>query len=272
MKRIGLNINSSKFIEESIIRNIKDKINHYFKDSEVNVYMDSNGLKENKQGKLDLVVVLGGDGTILRTAKAIAEQQTPIFGINMGNLGFLTSIEISELDEALKKISNGDYNLEERIMLQCELREGEVLEELYCLNDIVVSKGTVSGILNYEVFINDKFYTSFNSDSIIVSTPTGSTAYSFSAGGSIIYPTLDVISLIPNCPHSMQSRSIIINGDSKIDIIINRKNRKAILSVDGVDRDLKECNKVTIKKSKYKCKLLRVKGYDYFKVLREKIF
>lgn len=273
MKKIGLNINSSKFIGEKVIEEIINRITQYIKGVEVKVYRDSIGLEKIKFEELDMIVVLGGDGTILRTARTIAGFEVPILGINMGRLGFLTAAEILELEKAIESISKGKYIVENRMMLECEVNNEGNIKTYNSLNDIVISKGTLSRILNYEIYIDNKFYTSFNSDGVIISTPTGSTAYALSAGGPIVYPTLDVISLIPICPHSMQMRSIILESNSEISIIINSKNERVFLTVDGQEAiDLEKCKKVIVKKYDFKCKLVRINGYNYFEVLRKKIF
>jgi len=273
MKNIGLNINSSKFIDENIIENIINKITQSIKGVEVKIYRDSIDLDRIKSKELDMIIVLGGDGTILRTARTVARFEVPILGINMGHLGFLTAVEILEIEKAIENIGKGSYTIEDRMMLQCEINIDGNTKLYNSLNDIVVSKGTLSRILNYEIYINDKFYTSFNSDGVIISTPTGSTAYALSAGGPIVYPTLDVISLIPICPHSMHMRSIILESSSKISIIVNSKNEQVFLTIDGQEAiDLEKCRRIEVKKYSFKCKLVRINGYNYFEVLRKKIF
>lgn len=273
MKSIGVNINTSKSIDNEAIDRIISIIKRYIQDAEVKVYRDSIGLQNINFDDLDMIIVLGGDGTILRTARAIAKFQVPILGINMGHLGFLTAVEILEIERAIKSISQGEYTIEDRMMLQCEMENKSSLNVYNCLNDIVISKGALARMLNYEIYIDNKFYTSFKSDGIIISTPTGSTAYALSAGGPIIYPTLNVISIIPICPHSMQVRSIILHENSEISVIINNKNERVYLTLDGQEAmDLEQCNKVIVKKYDFKCRLIQISGYNYFEVLRKKLF
>ncbi|MCY6483766.1 NAD(+)/NADH kinase [Clostridium aestuarii] len=273
MKNIGVSINSSKFIDEKIVNEIIGKISTYNKGANIKTYKDSIDSYEIIDEKLDVIIVLGGDGTILSAARTVAPLGIPILGINMGNLGFLTAAESLEFEEALKKLKENKYYIEDRMMLQCEIENNNDRKEYVSLNDIVISKGTLSRIFKYEIFIDDKFYTSFKADGIIISTPTGSTAYALSAGGPIIYPTIDVIALVPICPHSMHMRSIILEGNSKINIVISKKNESAFLTVDGQDSiNLEKYQNVIIKKSNEKCKLIRIEGYDYFDVLRKKIF
>lgn len=273
MKNIGININSSKFIDKEVIDNIIYKIKKNIKDANIKIYTNCSGLKSMESGENDFIIALGGDGTILSTARAIAPYEIPILGINMGNLGFLTSVESLDLDAAIENLSKGKFHIEDRMMLQCEVVNEKNKKTYSCLNDVVISKGTLSRIFKYDIFINDKFYTSFKSDGVIISTPTGSTAYALSAGGPIIYPTLDVMLLTPICPHSMQMRSIILESKSEISILIDKRNESAFLTVDGqksIELDKRE--KITIKQYDVKCKLIKIDGYDYFEVLRKKIF
>lgn len=273
MKNIALNINSSKFIDEGVIESIINKIQKYFKDSTVVVYKDSRGLDSENTRKFDMVVVLGGDGTILRAARSVAEFKVPILGINMGHLGFLTAVEVSEFEEAIEKLSLKKYKIEDRMMLTCEVKNKNETKVYNSLNDVVISRRPLARILNSTIYIDNELYTEFNSDGIIVSTPTGSTGYALSAGGPIVYPTLEAISLTPICPHSMQNRSIMIESTSEICINVDDKNESVFLTLDGQKGvEIDQFTKITIKKSEFKCKLIRIDGYNYFDVLREKIF
>ncbi|KOA20933.1 NAD kinase [Clostridium homopropionicum DSM 5847] len=273
MKNIGVNINSSKFIDEKVINEIIEKISKYFNKAKIKIFMDTIGLEEETTKNLDMVIVLGGDGTILRTARIISKFNVPILGINMGNLGFLASVEILELEEAFEKLSKGEYKVEDRMMLQCEVFSEDSQKTYNCLNDIVISKGALSRILKYDVYIDGEFYTSFKSDGIIISTPTGSTAYALSAGGPIIYPTLEIMSLTPICPHSLHSRSIILESNSEICIKVDSKNERFFLTLDGQESVKPEqCEMIMVKKYDCKCKLIKINGYNYFQVLHKKIF
>lgn len=273
MKNIGININSSKFINNKVIDDIIFKINKYIKEANIKIFKDSIGLNEITSSKLDILIVLGGDGTMLRAARTIAKFGVPILGINMGHLGFLTGSEVSDIESVLQSLSEGKYNIEERIMLEGKITGNNDSNNLCCLNDIVISRGTLSRILNYDVYVDNALYTSFNSDGLIISTPTGSTAYALSAGGPLLYPTLDVISLTPICPHSMNSRSIIIDGKSEVFIKIDKKNASVYLTLDGQESiNLQDSQAILIKKYDYKCKLIKINGYNYFDVLRRKLF
>ena len=272
MKNIGININISKDIDGKILKSITEVIYNEIVDCNLKIFRDSKKLKYDAIKELDLLIVLGGDGTILGAARSLGEHQIPILGVNIGNLGFLTTVESSRFKVAMEAVNKGNYFVEERLMLQCSIfKDGENI--IYSsLNDVVISKGTLSRIIEYEIFIDDKKYTEFVADGVIIATPTGSTAYSLSAGGPIIYPQLEVISLSPICPHSLGMRSIILDSKSKIVIKLISEWESAFLTVDGQESvELKENNNILITAYPYKCKLIRLDDYDYFDVLREKI-
>ncbi|MFD3157383.1 NAD(+)/NADH kinase [Haloimpatiens sp. FM7330] len=269
MKNIGININANKDPNEKILKEIlncidKDKYNTY-------IFRDSKKIN-NMASELDIVISIGGDGTILRTARILAKYSVPIIGINFGNLGFLTTAESNELKKALSELFAGKYFIEERMMIQCILRDNKADKEIISLNDIVISKGALSRVINYNMNIDGHYYNNIIADGIILSTPTGSTAYSLSAGGPIIYPTLDLISITPICPLSLNMRSMILDSNSQISIKFDEKNESVFLTVDGQEAfELNSESEIIIKKSKYKSKLIRLEGHNYFETLRKKI-
>lgn len=272
MKKIAVNINTSKVTSDSIIEKIIYILKKYNRDAEITLFKDSKGLEEKGCCDFDVIIVLGGDGTILGTVRSVLSRDIPILGINLGNLGFLTSIEMNYLDEGIQKLCSGAYIMENRMMLDCKITKKNETESYKALNDVVISRGTIYGIYKYVISIDGKYYTTFNSDGIIISTPTGSTAYSLSAGGPIIYPTLDVISITPICPHSLHSRSIIIDGKSEVNVSISGNKEKILLSLDGQFHcDIMNLDKININSSEKKCKLIKLHGDDYFNVLRNKI-
>jgi NAD+ kinase len=273
MYKIAVNINSRKLIGDNVVEKIMYTIKKYYKDTEIILFKDSINLKERLSCDFKKIIVLGGDGTILATARAVHNCDVPILGINLGNLGFLTSIEMANLDDGIKKLSLGEYHIEERIMLDCSIQNYKNEGNRLALNDVVISRETMSGMYKYGINVNGKYYTTFNSDGIIISTPTGSTAYALSAGGPIIYPTIDVISITPICPHSLNSRSIILAADSKISISIRGNVGKIVLSLDGQSHcDIENTDIINIKSAEKKCKIIKLNGDDYFNVLRNKIF
>lgn len=271
MKNIGININSSKDLDGKILDNITKTIYNTIKEAKLFFFKDAIDLNKSDI-KLDLVISLGGDGTMLRAARELAAKGTPILGVNIGNLGFLTEVESTEFPSAIKALKEGDYFIENRMMLSCEISNDYERKTFLALNDIVLAKGTLSRIVKYDINIDNKFYTTFISDGVIVSTPTGSTAYSLSAGGPLIYPTLNLISITPICPHSLGVRTTVIDSNSKI--LINRKKQreKVFLTVDGQEAvELNEIDKVEITMSNLKCRLVKLNNYDYFTILRKKI-
>ena len=272
MKNIGININMSKDIDGKILKSILKIIYNEIMDCNIKIFKGSKELQHDGVSELDLLIVLGGDGTILGAARALGDHQIPILGVNIGNLGFLTTVESSRFKVAIEAVNQGKFFVEERLMLQCSLfKDGKDINYI-SLNDVVISKGTLSRIIEYEIFIDGKKYTEFVADGVIVATPTGSTAYSLSAGGPIIYPQLEVISLSPICPHSLGMRDIILDSKSEIKIKLISEWESAFLTVDGQESvELKENCNISITSYPFKCKLIRLEDYDYFDVLREKI-
>ncbi|MES2553921.1 MAG: NAD(+)/NADH kinase, partial [Pseudomonadota bacterium] len=169
----------------------------------------------------DLVIVLGGDGTMLSAARALLDSKIPLVGVNRGRFGFLTDVNSESMLEAMDGILQGEFNIEQRILLTASiLRDGKIISEGCALNDVVVTKTGMSRLIELEVFIDGQFVHKQRSDGLILSTPTGTTAYSLSAGGPILHPTLDAIALVPICPHTLSNRPIAINSASKVEITL----------------------------------------------------
>jgi NAD+ kinase len=272
MKNIAINVNSSKDKQGEILEDILKATYTTYPEANITVFNDSKGLMCSCIEDFDMVIVLGGDGTILSTARALPNKVIPILGVNIGNLGFLASIELFAFKEAISQIRSGNFTIEERMMLKCTLKGKSVTREFLSLNDIVISKGTLSRIVRFDITVDDNFYTAFTADGVIISTPTGSTAYSLSAGGPIIYPTLKLIEITPICPHSPGLRSLVLNSESVVSIGVEKQNESVFLTVDGQESiQLLDISDLTITRSKYACKLIRLNDYDYFNVLRKKI-
>ena len=272
MKRIGININTTKDKDGKIIKYVKDIVSKYIDETNIFIFKDSIGLENIKYNDLDIIIALGGDGTILRTSRNLNNSNIPILGVNIGNLGFLTSVELLEFENAIKKIFKDDYYVEDRMMLKCSLPLRGEPEEYIALNDIIVSKGTLARVVKYELHIDNKFYIDFTGDGLIISTPTGSTAYSLSAGGPIIYPNLDVIAVTPICPLSLSMRTIVLDCKSEISISIKSEHESMFLTLDG-QRAIKLNNyeKILVNVSNKKCRLVKFNDYNYFDILRKKI-
>lgn len=270
MKTIGVNINTSKDRDKAILKDIELIIKKHA-DVKIVIFEDSKGLNNLKKGQLDMLITLGGDGTILGTAREVAKFDVPILGVNIGTLGFLAAVEIKDFENALKEILNDNYYIEERAMIKCEVQHEGKNIIFNALNDVVISRGPLSGIAKYEVWINNSFYGSLMADGVIISTPTGSTAYALAAGGPIIEPTLDLLEFTPICPHTQGMRTIILPSNDKIKINITKKSGSVFLIIDGQENLEFLGEEVSITRSEHKCKVVRIKGYDYFDILRNKI-
>lgn len=222
----------------------------------------------------EFLVVLGGDGTILRTANIIMPMIIPILGVNLGRLGFLTSIEMENIDIYLEKSLNPDnYTIENRIMFDVEvLNDNEVVYKDVSLNDVVFSRNYLEGMIGFTLKVSDVKVDEFFADGFIISTPTGSTAYSLSAGGPILTPEMDVILLTPICPHTLYARPIVVQGNEEISVDLNSVGRKSIVTVDGQRHyKLSNTSSVKVKKSSVRTKTIRFKDRLFFTVLGEKI-
>lgn len=271
MKVIGISVNREKDRSGDICLEIQSKVKEFYPDSEIIIIPD-NDVKNEDLDRLNLLLVLGGDGTLLAAARKLSGRNVPILGINIGTLGFLTSIEVNEVDKALSLLKNEDYVIEERNMLKTTFSTSNTIETFIALNDVVVTKGTNGRMMKYEIFINGNFATSFRGDGVIFATPTGSTAYNLSAGGPILYPTLNAISMTAISPHSLGVRNLIIEGQAKIEVRVEGDLSSFQLSIDGQQNfNISTDKSVEITDSGFKTRIIRLNGYDYFDVLRKKI-
>ncbi len=221
----------------------------------------------------DIIVVLGGDGTMLSVARLVGEKGIPILGVNTGGLGFLTAVTRDELYEVLDKVLSGECSVEERIMLTaCVFRHSECIAEYLVVNDVVVNKGALARIIDLETYIDHSYVATFKADGLIVSSPTGSTAYALSAGGPILYPTLNTIVLAPICPHTLTNRPIVLPDNVVVDIVMRSRNEDVFLTIDGqVGFSLRQNDTVEVKKSEFKTRLFIPCERDYFQILRTKL-
>lgn len=221
----------------------------------------------------DFVVVLGGDGTMLSVARLIGEKGIPILGVNIGGLGFLTTVHKEDIFEILEKVIGGQCSVEERMMLTaCVLRHSECIAEYLVVNDVVVNKGALARIIDLETYIDNDYIATFKADGLIVATPTGSTAYALSAGGPIVYPTLSSIILAPICPHTLTNRPIVLPDDVHVDIILKSMNEDVFLTIDGqVGFSLRQNDMVQVRKSAFTARFFIPCERDYFSILRTKL-
>jgi len=222
---------------------------------------------------VDLIVVLGGDGTLLSVARLAGELRTPILGVNLGNLGFLTEITRHELFDVLEQIVQGEFSVSERMRLDVSVRRGnEVVGRYRVLNDIVINKGALARIIDMEVYVNDSYLTTFKADGLIVSSPTGSTAYNMAAGGPIICPGTDCFVITPICPHMLTNRPMIVSADSVIRIEVRFKDEDVVLTADGqVGMPLNGGDVVEVRRSSSRTRLILGPDKEYFEVLRTKL-
>ena len=272
MKNIGIAINPSKDEDNEILHMVVKKFREKFNFKSIAVF-SSFDIEKQDLKDIDLLVVLGGDGTLLGIARSLNDSfNAPILGINIGNLGFLSSVEISDIDNALEKLEKGKFKVVNRMMLNCKVESTENKEELKALNDVVLARGTLSRMVRFKIFVDGKIYSTFKGDGLIIATPTGSTAYSFSAGGPFVYPDLELITITPICPHTKSMQTIVLKGDSIIEICADHEDKKIYLTVDG-QKAIKVNHETSVKVSKNEksVKLLLFDDYDYFKVLRSKI-
>jgi len=224
-------------------------------------------------GEAELVVILGGDGTLIRAAQMCAPMNVPMLGVNTGHLGFLTEIEGDELFEQLEPFLEGHYVVEERMMLTARVeREGQVVAEMTALNDAVVSKGPRARLVHLKVSVGGTVVARYPADGVVVATPTGSTAYSLSAGGPIVGPTVEVLVVTPICPHSMNSRSVVVAGTEQVTITVEESPGEVGLSADGCDPTrLFKGDVIRVSRAPYSARLIRRHSYRFYEVLRQKL-
>jgi len=221
----------------------------------------------------DLIVVLGGDGTMIATARMIGDRDVLVLGINYGSLGYLTDFRIEERHSALETIFQGDYEVDRREMLDIEHRRGEeVLATGRVLNDVVINKAALARIIEIEVRLNDLFVNAFRADGLIVATPTGSTAYNLSAGGPIVYPSMNAVVLTPICPFTLTNRPIVVPDDASIELKLLNENEGVVLTLDGqTGYPMLGDDTVVIRKSNTTFNLFQPPNRNYFDVLRNKL-
>jgi NAD+ kinase len=224
-------------------------------------------------GTVDLLIVLGGDGTLLATARALDGRPAPILAVNLGGLGFLTVITREELYPTLASVLAGQYRSERRVQIEGVLsRAGEEITTFLALNDVVLNKGAISRILDFELHIDGQFVASYKSDGLIVSTPTGSTAYSLAAGGPITMPSVEAFIIAPICAHTLTHRPLVVPDTAAIDVAVTTHREAAYLTVDGqVGIATHSDDRVYLKKAGSYVELVQSPNLDYFRILQQKL-
>ena len=276
-KKIGIFVkeNSSKSVDENAL----DSMLSFFTDQNIKLYIDDSSNYKNDNGEylshkefsenIDLLVVFGGDGTLLNSARQYLEYEIPILGVNMGNVGFLTDIKVENFHTSMQEMLDGNYKIEERNLVSAKFNDNH----LYGLNEVVVHSGAYAQLMRYRLNVNDKVVYEQRSDGLIIATPTGSTAYSLSAGGPIIHPSLDVWTIIPMLPQSISSRPFVISSNEKVEMeLFEGPSENAKICVDGQkDIDVPYGLNISISKTKKTLKLVHPKDNDFFEACREKL-
>ena len=246
---------------------------------DINLYIDKSSNNKNENftvlehkefvKKVDIVVVFGGDGTLLNAARKYLNYDIPILGINMGNVGFLTDISTDNFEKTIKEVLDGNYKIEERNLVSAKFGNNH----LYGLNEVVIHSGAYAQLMRYRLNVNDKVVYEKRSDGLIIATPTGSTAYALSAGGPIIHPSLDVWTILPMLPQSLSSRPFVISSDEKVEMdLFDGPNENAKICVDGQDDiDIPYGEKILISKMEKTLKLVHPNDNDFFEACREKL-
>lgn len=280
MLTVGLFPNTKK----QSISTVLGWIIQYFKERNIRVVMPEDtafelnyshlaGKMESLKSEITFGITLGGDGTLLNTAREIAPFGIPVCGVNMGNLGFLTEIELPELNTALDRLVNRDYYIEERLMLDAVvIRNGSPIYISPALNDVVVAKGGFSRMIKLKLFIDEALTAEYPADGLIISTSTGSTGYSLSSGGPIVNPKLKVIVITPICPHTLHSRALVISEREEVKVRMQATHDDIVLTVDGQNvYSLLPDDTVVVRRSPFRARFIRFTGKSYYETLRTKL-
>ncbi|MEK6683235.1 MAG: NAD(+)/NADH kinase [Nitrospirota bacterium] len=280
MKKIGI---IAKPQNSQAVKKILDELLPWLVRQEKEAILDSDtasiaGLaspyqKSKVPSLVEMLIVLGGDGTLLSVARLVEGKDVPILGVNLGGLGFLTEVTVEELFGALGTIFKDEFVTDDRLMLKATVhRQGERVAQSLVLNDVVISKGTLARMIKLEIFINSQFVTALRGDGLILATPTGSTAYSLSAGGPIIYPSVEAMVLTPISPHTLTNRPIVIPNDVHVEVISKTREEGTMVTFDGqVGFSLRHEDVVEIRTAGSKIKLIRSPQRNYYEVLRRKL-
>jgi NAD+ kinase len=223
--------------------------------------------------ELDMIVVLGGDGTLLSVARALGSRQVPILGVNLGSLGFLTDVALKQLYSTLESIQKGEVEIDSRMMLEVDLvRKGESAARETVLNDVVITKGAIARIIEVGVEVDEQFVAIIRADGLIVSTPTGSTAYSLAAGGPILHPKLGAMILTPICPHTLTYRPVVMSDGVEIELTLRGTPGEVYVTFDGQRSEpMQPGDVLRVRKSRYSVKLVSMPEKNYFQILRHKL-
>lgn len=271
------NIIASKEVVFELVKYLeKKKKKIYFDSNSAALFKDKEGMKKEKLLRIaDMVICLGGDGTLLKTARRMGKKKVPILGVNMGTLGFLTETTPDKMDEVLDKIFKGKYVLDRRFILRVTIyRDQEKIYTNLALNDAVINQGLFARLIDLRLEVNQRKIIEFEADGIIVATPTGSTGHALSAGGPIVHPSVPSFVIVPICPASLSVRPIIVPNDRQLKLIVqtHRVKEHVGLTLDGQETfDLEYGDEIKIRKSSRSFDMIRITGGNYYKVLRQKL-
>jgi NAD+ kinase len=278
-----LNNERAVYSIKRLIRFLQKKQKHFVLEADTAELIDDKALVQAAEqiaeidtlGQLcDLVVVVGGDGSLLRAGRAMAQYQVPLLGINRGRLGFLTDILPDHIESKVEDVLNGNYISEKRFLLDMNVMRGtEIIATASAMNDVVLHPGKFVHMLQFEIYVDGDFVTSQRADGVIVATPTGSTAYSLSGGGPILHPKLDAIALVPMNPHTLSSRPMVVPGDSEIRIVVGEHSRALpMVTCDGATHaEVQTGDAIVIVKKQQLLELLHPKDYNFFERCRSKL-
>lgn len=280
MKTVGVVVNTTRLRERpEMVAPVRETVSTLTRHAEA-VWLDEEGAKtlglsslarsdEDLAARAQLLVAFGGDGTILRAARLAARGGVPILGVNLGGLGFLTEISTGDLPAALEDLVAGRYELDERMMLEAEIDGGE---PALALNDVVVTKSGVARVLRLRVLVNGEHLASYPADGVIVATPTGSTAYSLSAGGPILHPKVEALVITPICPHTFNARSVVVDGRDAVEVEVTVPSPEATVTIDGrMGVPLAEGRRVRVRRAEQTTRFVRVRSAGFYSMLRTKL-
>ncbi len=279
LKKIGIYAKKNHPDVEQIVSEIcerfrRENIEVFLEDTLAEQIGQVNGTSgENIPALVDMVIVLGGDGTLISVARQIGDRHVPIIGVNLGQLGFLTEITRDELPEMLERIIADDYKVSDRMMLDAAIRRnGKIVGKFTVLNDVVINKGALARIIDMETCVDGRHLTSYKADGLIISTPTGSTGYNLAAGGPIIYPDINSLLITPICPHMLTNRPIMVWSRSVIEIKLKFEDDVVFFTGDGqVGYKLLPGDVVEVSRSESRTRLVTSPSKDYFEILRTKL-
>lgn len=259
------------FLDQQGCRVVFDRPFHDFLTSEQMLDLSRYGTFDGDDFHADYVISMGGDGTFLKSAVRVGSKQIPLIGVNMGRLGFLADVLPSEVEAALQAVLDNNYNIEEHSAIQIEATGGDFDGCHYALNDIAVLKRDIASMISIRTCVDDSFLVTYQADGLIVSTPTGSTAYSLSNGGPIIVPQTHTLCLTPVAPHSLNIRPIVISDQSSVKLEVESRSHNYLVAVDGRSYTMHEGSTVNISKAPFTTKIVKPNGRRYFSSLRDKM-